>query len=201
MPALYIDDTIEFLTDLERKQIPFAVARALQKAAKIGAINLQAQIASRLDNPTPYTLNATFSTSPKKGEVKAYFGIKTNQATYLGPEFFGGQRNLRPFETKIAGLYAIATDNVPRNQHGNVPLAVVNTIMKNAQAKTNGYYQTNRSIRYRDNKGQSIPLYQLTDTKPAYTPQLSLEEAVSLVNEEFPDIFSAMLEQAIKTAK
>ncbi|ATW34375.1 hypothetical protein BJP43_09030 [Candidatus Williamhamiltonella defendens] len=88
------------LKDLERqlmalkKQIPFATARALTSTARKIQEAQKDNLQSRLDNPTPFTVNSVASKAARKTNLKAKVLIRPTAAEYLAPEEFGGTRHL-----------------------------------------------------------------------------------------------------------
>jgi hypothetical protein len=203
-----IDQFIETLNDLERKEIPFALARVLQDIGQIGKKAIQANINANVDNPTKFTRQSAFATKVQKGESSVTFGVKDYQGSYLFSMFEGGQRSLKPFETRFSGTkqqgaqYLVPHANTPRDEHGNVPLALVKHIMESARERPfkNGYYRTKRQIRYRPAGGESTPVYNLRTKSEgfAYVPKLSIEPAIDQAMEAFPSLFADYLRDGIE---
>jgi hypothetical protein len=205
-----IDQFIETLNDLEKKEIPFALARALQDIGQIGKRAIQANINNNVDNPTKFTRQAAFATKVQKGESSVTFGVRDYQGSYLFSLYAGGQRELKPFESR----FAIATKGGPkylvpasgtdglRDAEGNVPLALVKRIMEGAKERPGkfGYYMTKRQIRYRPAGGESTPVYNLRTKSEgfAYVPRLSIEPAIDASMDAFPDLFKQYLEDGIE---
>ncbi|AYB48616.1 hypothetical protein CJJ19_02955 [Candidatus Williamhamiltonella defendens] len=79
------------LKDLERqlmalkKQIPFATARALTSTARKIQEAQKDNLQSRLDNPTPFTVNSVASTAARKTNLNAKVLIRPTAAEYLAP--------------------------------------------------------------------------------------------------------------------
>lgn len=77
-----------------KKQIPFATARALTSTARKIQEAQKDNLQSRLDNPTPFTVNSVASKAARKTNLKAKVLIRPTAAEYLAPEEFGGTRHL-----------------------------------------------------------------------------------------------------------
>jgi hypothetical protein len=202
-----IDGFIQRLSDLEQKEVPLALARALQDSGQIAKAMIQAEINSKVDDPTPFTQKAAFGSSVQIGETSVTFGLKDFQGDYLFSMYQGGERKLRPFETKFktkfGTKYLIPHGNTPRDAYGNVPLAVVKQIMQDATNKTNGYYVTKKQIRHRPKGGESKPVYNLIrkEIGIAYIPQLSIEEPTKAALDAFPGLFVRYIESGFKNSE
>ena len=200
--TINLEEVIKSLSDAEKKQIPFAVARALTDISKVGKDNLTKQLTEDFNNPKTFTRQGAYGGMPVgKGETSTEFGIKDRQAEYLEAEVFGGSRDLRPFETRFNGRYLVPTDNATKDSRGNVPLEAVKQIMANAKARANGYYVTDKQIRYRAKGQESKAIYNIVDKAPVYTPVISLQEAADEAINAWPEAFASRFAQAMASAK
>lgn len=102
------------LDDMQRRQIPFATARALTLTAKAVEARVQRDMAEAFVSPSPYVKRATFATSATKTNLTAIVGLKdakpaggTAPAVLLKEHFTGGLRGNKPFEKAIAALGVI----------------------------------------------------------------------------------------------
>ena len=202
-----LDQFTERLSDIDKKQIPFALARALTKLGQIGRDVVQQDINANIDSPTAFTKRATFVAGPSgkayvvKGETSVVFGLKPIQSEYLDAQYFGGSSALRPFETKFEGKHIVATSNAERDQYGNAPRAYIQKVLGDARAKKNGYYMTKKTVRFRPKGGDSVALFSILDKAPTYTPTLSLDEAINEVVTQWPSVFDRAFQEALATAK
>ena len=202
-----LDEITKSLNDIEKNQIPFALATALTKLGKMGRDMTQDNINANVDNPTPFTQRAAFIQGPsgkpfvQKGETSVTFGVLPIQAGYLESQYFGGSSDLRPFETRFEGRHIIPTSNAPKNQYGNVPKAFITKSLSDAKAKRNGYYMTNKTVRFRPKGGESVKMFDVLDKAPTYKPQLSLDDAINTVIDAWPVVFAESFRQAMATAK
>lgn len=172
--------------------LSFPIAVSLTRAVRAGAQNLQAQIATGLENPTPYTLMATYSPMVKKGEVSGVFGIKQNQADYLYPLFNSGGRDYRPFEQKLSDTkYAVPTPQNPYiNSYGNVPRNILIDALSKAENSKDGYRINERGVYYK-----GVRYWTLTDTTPQYKRELSLKAAENAALEKFEEEYYKAVEK------
>ncbi len=202
-----LDQFTERLNEIDKKQIPFALARALTKLGQMGRDVVQQDINANVDNPTPFTKRATFVAGPSgkayvvKGETSVVFGLKPIQSGYLDVQYFGGSSALRPFETKFIGKHLVATDNAERDQYGNAPKAYIQRVLSDAKAKRNGYYMTKKTVRYRPKGGESLTVFNILDKAPTYTPTLSLDESIEVVLKAWPSVFDRAFKEAMATAR
>lgn len=102
------------LTDFERRQLPFAAARALTRMAQEAGREVERGLPSTFDRPTPFTLNALGVTSARKTRLEAVTFVKRWQAAYLKLQEQGGMR--RPKRRAL-----VNPAGVKLNQYGNIP--------------------------------------------------------------------------------
>lgn len=145
------------MRELEKKHIPFVMARTatlLAQRVKKGAITVMQK---RLDRPTPTTLNSLFvKMATKARAAEVYFkdswasGIPAD--TYLQQAVSGGLRPHKRFEKSLiargimrSGQYAVPTTAF-MNQYGNVSRGTMLKILSGlgAAESTRGY-QANAS--------------------------------------------------------
>lgn len=129
------------ISDIQRKQIPFALVLAQTRLAKDrvkpGILKVMRQ---RLDRPTPTTMNSLFvQPATKSRPAKVYFkdawttGIPAD--TYLQQAVQGGQRPHKRFEKSLIaqGLMASGQFALPAkdllNQYGNVSRGTMTRIL------------------------------------------------------------------------
>lgn len=96
-----------------QKQIPFATAQALTSVArKIQAAEKKA-FQRRLENPTPFTVNAVGSVGARRDNLTAKVFVKDIAADYLEPFEFGG-------EHKLNSQALLNPKNIKLNKYGNL---------------------------------------------------------------------------------
>lgn len=102
------------LSDVKRKQLPYATALALTMTAGHVGEGWQEEIKADLDDPTPFTVNSVGVRGATKSRLVATVFIKDIAAAYLepltdgGPHFLGGKKGL------------LNPKNVTLNQYGNL---------------------------------------------------------------------------------
>jgi hypothetical protein len=93
-------------------QMPYATAVALTRTAKAAKEEIERQLPSLIDRPTPYTMKgfrlypATKVKLVATVDFRVAFGRGTSGRDYLSPLVYGGERKLKAFERslQIAGL-------------------------------------------------------------------------------------------------
>lgn len=126
------------LDDLDRKQLPFATALALTRVAQRTREDLQAEMRSSFDRPTPFTLNsvAVQPATRAKPESSVFFkewapkGVPAGR--YLRPQIDGGPRGDKGFERKLrragllpSGLYLVPARGAELDGSGNVSKGMI----------------------------------------------------------------------------
>ena len=124
------------LSNFDRRQVPFVIAKALTATAKDAKADLVAVLPRVFDNPTPYTMNSIYFTTASKQNLTAIVGIKdqatsgTPAAKYLQPEITGGGRRIKRIERFLtgkgilpAGMAVVPVKDAQLDAYGNVKRA------------------------------------------------------------------------------
>jgi hypothetical protein len=146
------------LSDVRKKQLPFATAQALTvTAGHVGEGWIQ-EMKARLETPTPFTLGSVAVRGASKGRLVATVFVKDIAAAYLSPLIDGGPHALG----KKKGL--LNPKNVPLNQYGNLsrgkiaalkakPNVFVGPVTLKSGQVVNGVWQRNDVARGARRKG------------------------------------------------
>lgn len=96
------------------KQVRYATAVALTKTGKGYERELNKELLSGLDSPSPYTKRSTFSTSASKQKLEVTVGIKDKKPSggtapdvLLKEHFSGGRRGNKPYELALMSMGAM----------------------------------------------------------------------------------------------
>lgn len=111
------------LDAFERRQLPFATARALTATAKAAQGRVEQAMGSAFDRPTPFTQKAIAITSATKTRLSAEVFAKPVQAKYLGLQERGGMR--RPKKQAL-----VDPVGVKLNKYGNIPAKALARLKK-----------------------------------------------------------------------
>lgn len=108
-----LDELRSALNDFSKRQIPFAVAEALNDTAKDAQAALVHEINDSFDRPTPYTLSSIYVRRATKDNLKAQVGIKDfagkgiPASKYLAAQIEGGSRHQKRFERALQSVGAL----------------------------------------------------------------------------------------------
>jgi hypothetical protein len=212
------------LTDIEKKQLPFATAKGLSNLAKLGKDVQQGVTNKAIDRPNPYTKIAMYSTTAnKRGPYSVDIGYKRQQAAYLAP-LLGGDRRQKPFERVINGvskfvvpgsaLEKTGIDGIKLNQYGNIPksqieflVAIANSGQKASDGKTDRYFRgVPKGGKFEDGVFARVqgnrkiqPLLLFVD-KSDYTTRINFDKTTEFVKDKWPEVFESALRDALNTA-
>ncbi|HIJ48235.1 MAG TPA: hypothetical protein HPP72_09520 [Gammaproteobacteria bacterium] len=109
-----IRDVERQLSRIQRKQVPFATAKALTLTAKDVQKAETVQLVKKLDRPTKFTQNSIAITPAKKSTLEARVFIRDIQAQYLKYQVKGGTR------AGVGGKIGVPTRNKKLNKFGNI---------------------------------------------------------------------------------
>ncbi len=114
-------------------QMPFATAVALTRTAKAAKEEIERQLPSLIDRPTPYTLKgfrlypATKTKLLAEVDFRPAFGRGTAARDYLSPLVYGGERKLKAFEKSLqrtgllpSGYGAVPGSAAKTDSYGNM---------------------------------------------------------------------------------
>lgn len=152
-------------TALEKQNLDFAIVQACNKTA-FGVREAWQRAAPRVfDRPTPLTVNAALYTKATKQTLYAEIFIRNeaskgnSPAQYLNAEVQGGPRRPKGMERLLqsAGLmpqgsFAVAGNDAPRDQYGNVSAGQVRKILSQLRAGLEAGYTSNETDAGRDKR-------------------------------------------------
>jgi len=153
-----IEKLLTTLEDLEKKQLPFATAKALNKTAEDIKDAEVKQMQSSFDRPTAYTLNSLYIKYANKQNLSAMVGFKDksqagkgNASTnFIYPQVKGGRRHLKRFESALRnigvlpqGMYIVPGAACPLDAYGNIPAGLIVQILSYFRAFGEQGYRAN----------------------------------------------------------
>lgn len=118
-----VDQAVKGLSELEYRQVPFALARTVNELARLAQAAEKKAIPSVFAKATPFTVNSVGMTSAKKSMPIASVFIKDQAAKYLAPYEFGGKQFLG---AKPADLVPV---NAKANTYGNLPRGSIRQLL------------------------------------------------------------------------
>lgn len=151
-----------FVKDIDKRQLPFAVSKALNATAFLIRKDWQAEMPRVFDRPERLTVNAVLFKKSTKTKLFADVFIRdeatkgTPPSKYLLPEAEGGQRRQKGFERALSSKNPRARRfYVPGrglkstlDKSGNVPRRIYGKILSQLQAR-GGDQSQNESVRKR----------------------------------------------------
>ena len=183
------------LTRIQRKQIPFATAKALTDVAKDAQKAVTAQIDTKLDRPTPFTRRAIgFKKADKIGLFSEVF-VKPIQSKYLQWQIFGGER-------KQQSNIGVPTRNKKLNKYGNIPGRRKGLVKGKKQftATINGI--SGVWERYGGKRNPRVKLVVAFEQSVTYRKRLPFKKIVTgVVANRFHKRFNSALALALSTAR
>lgn len=121
------------LDDFARKQLPFATALALTRAAYAAKDDLRSAMERAFDRPKPFTLNSTMVDAATKKRLEARVSFRdfapkgVPAGRYLRAQILGGQRRLKAHERLLAeqgylpaGQALVPTRYADQDAYGNI---------------------------------------------------------------------------------
>lgn len=147
-----LEPGLDALTDLERKQLPYATMLALNETVRSGRIMVQKAMDKVFDRPTPYAKRGVVYDRATKTSLVADVAITGDRTrgglpatAFLGPQVDGGRRTLKAFERQLqqrgylpAGHVAVPARKAPLDRYGNVTQAFLNRVMADLQIDYRG---------------------------------------------------------------
>ena len=130
------------LSDLEQRQMSFALARAQTLTAKLVEAAEIKEMARVFDRPTRFTLNSVFVRPAKKGGpgavvwVKDYASKADAPIRWLLPEVDGGERQAKRSEKLLSargilssGRFLMPGGGMTLDSHGNIIRGVMQKVL------------------------------------------------------------------------
>lgn len=136
-----LQELIAGIRDLQRNQLPFAMAKTLTKLAEYGKDNAVKEMQSMFDRPTPFTLNslkvnAATKTNLVSADVLKDPSRRQDEHHYINPAIVGGGRWFKAFEVKLfkmgvlpAGFFAVPASSFDLDLYGNFSRSKLNEIL------------------------------------------------------------------------
>ncbi|NVP54472.1 hypothetical protein [Mycoplana rhizolycopersici] len=131
------------MSDVARKQMPYAAMLALNETAKGGRLAVQKEMDRVFDRPTPYAKRGVVYDRATRQNMRAAVvvtGDRTKGAlpatAFLGPQIQGGRRTHKAFERQLIerglmmrGEVAVPAERTPLDRYGNTTQGFLNRVM------------------------------------------------------------------------
>lgn len=155
MMTIMIDvKTVIANMEIQAKQLPFAISKALNMTAYSAQKDIYAEMAAKIDRPTPYSMRSIAVLSATKSSLTAIVGLRndspskgTNYSDVLAHLFVGGNRVKKGSEYSLVNKgqfqgksFLGAGSGADLDNYGNIPRAKIIQLMAYFNAfKDNGY--------------------------------------------------------------
>lgn len=169
---------IRRLNDMQRRQVPFATARALTRTAQAVQQDLKAEMARVFDRPTRYTLGALRVRPATKTNLSATVHYKNEPGRdgaggYLQPQIKGGPRPYKRFEQHLQragilppGFFVVPGSGVRLNAFGNMSPGQITQVLSGVRAAPDIYARSSKAsarrnpkpLQYFVSRGGHLPL-------------------------------------------
>ena len=150
-----IENVIKSLNSTAKKQVPFALARALTDTGRELKASEVREMKNVFDRPTPWTLNSLFLKPARKDDLESVvwlrdYAAKGTPATkYLAPQIFGGDRNYKRSERLLqargllpAGYWVVPGSGARKDRYGNIGRGQMQKILSNLRAQFDTWQNT-----------------------------------------------------------
>jgi hypothetical protein len=181
------------MNDLAKKQIPYALARALNDTAYGAMQTERKEIADSFDRPTPFVQKGVFYEKASASKLVAFTRIagerdKFNVARVLAPHVYGGGRVVKASERRMrrtgamgAGQWIVPGAGAPKDKYGNISGGQMQRILGFVRQYQEGGYNVTKQVgghyvvpfvgvfkRTGRGKRSSIPVLHFTYAAPKY---------------------------------
>jgi hypothetical protein len=204
-------------TDTMTKQLPFAIAQALNSVGFDARTALKGASRTYFDKPTPFIQNAWRVDKANKRSLVVTVLPEAKREPYLRANITGGKRGTKPFEAKFLGQAssAIPSDSklipaaIRRNAAGNVSLSALKRIQQQiGQPGRNGVFvgtppgtQRPPGVYQRMARGKLKPLF-IAVPSATYRPIFPITDIGTKVAERrFGTYLRSSLEKAVASAR
>jgi hypothetical protein len=183
------------LTDFERRQVPFAIATAINWTLDDVKVTEERRLLTVLDRPTRFTQRGLIIRRASKRRLEGEVRFKDIQRSYLLLQERGGQRLPRKTAIPVPVRQRV-------NQYGNMPRGVIRRLLARPDTFSGevngvaGIWQRPRK------RGGPLKLLVAYEPKARYEPRLRFEaSALAVAQRRLPFNMSHALANAIRTAR
>lgn len=173
-----------------RRQLPFATAKALTDLAKDVQAEEKGQLPKHIDRPTPFTQRAFGVRRATKRQLESRVFIKRIQQEYLRIQIEGGTRTIPGAGTGVPFVRKL-------NRYGNIPgrrkgLLKAGEFIANIKGISGVWKRIGRGVR----------LMVAFESKVVYKKRFDFYSiGIKRADKRWPALFSAALDNAIRTAR
>lgn len=193
----------ETLTELQRKQLPYANVLAINRTARLAQQSLTRAlpaIFSKKGAPTPFTRRSIGMTGARKTNPAANVFVKRVQARYLGIEETGGSVSRAP------GAPILTPVDASLNPYGNIPKGMLQFWRANPKrffvGEVRGVYGAWERISAKGGAPRGLKLLVAFRQRARYAPRFGFQDHIAAsVRVNFLPALSAGMARAMATAR
>lgn len=153
-----VERIVAALDDFGQRQVPYAIALAANRLAKIVERMLYVEMKQVFDRPVAWTLNSLYVKAATKKTMlalvklkdEAYKGIPATK--FLSPQIFGGSRGWKRHERALqmrgilpSGMYCVPGEAAKLDAYGNMSKGQIIQILSAMKAFGEQGYMANRT--------------------------------------------------------
>lgn len=188
------------LRELSKRQIPYALASALNSTAYGAMVAERKEIADSFDRPTPFVQRGVLYEKASALKLAAFTRIagerdKFNVNRILAPHVYGGGRGVKASERRLLrtgamlnGQFMVPGPGAPRDRYGNISGGQMQRILGFARQYAEGGYNVTKQrqdhyvvpgvgVFKRMGKGRSVPVLLFTHKAPQYEQRFEFHYA------------------------
>ncbi len=197
-----------FMSDVQRKQIPFATALAITNTLHIARKDVGKQLEKDIDRPVPWTKRGFRVDGAKKTTLTGRLFIMPSQARYMHYQIEGGVRKPKGQALALPPAKHRSGD-VRRNKYGNIP----KTQQARAQISKGAFSATINGVAGiwkapkktktgKVRKGQKMKLMLAYEKQAVYRPRFRFyERGHNSIRVNWPREFNKAFARAMRTAR
>lgn len=150
-----IEEVIKSLDATQKRQVPYALAMALNKTAQRIEAYQVANMRAIFDRPTPYALRGLYVRRATKTNWMATVETRwperlAEKSHFLEPHIFGGARELKAFERRLkdkgilpSGMMTVPGNDAAMDSYGNMSRGQLVKILSYFEAFSEAGYAAN----------------------------------------------------------
>jgi hypothetical protein len=153
-----LKEVIANMDDLAKKQVPYALSKALNKTTEDVKAEMVKQMPAKMDRPTPFTLNSLYIKYANKSRLVSEVGYKDKSqagkgnpaANWMHPQVEGGKRNVKRFEAALQrigvlpkGMFVAPGAACQLDAYGNIPAGLIVQVLSYFRAFGEQGYRAN----------------------------------------------------------
>lgn len=198
----------KWLSKVQKKQIPFATARAITQTLQIAKKDVLRQLDKDIRNPVPFTRRGFRVDKADKKTLTGRLFILPKQNEYLQWQIFGGVRTprgvafaMRPAKPGPGRIKLNRFGNVPKGQQARAQLA------KGAFSATIGgvagiWKAPTKTKSGKVRKGSRFQLLLAYETQAVYRPRYRFfERGQNSIRVNWPKVFEKSFRSALRNAR